>query len=78
MGGANLKWEFKIDINVFIRCKQLQLLHLFDFRDVADESGVVHKVIQLPELTEILYVILPDHLEDDQQNAQVSFDHMMT
>lgn len=38
------------------------MLHQFHFRDVADEGNVVHKVVELLQLTQVLHVILPDGL----------------
>lgn len=47
--------------------------YLFHFGDVADEGGVVHKVVQLLQLTQVLHVILPDDLVEarDQLLAPV-------
>lgn len=44
------------------------ILHLFHFRDVADEGNVVHKVVELLQLTQVLHVILPDGLTEAKKN----------
>lgn len=45
------------------------ILHLFHFRDVADEGNVVHKVVELLQLTQVLYVILPDGLTEAKKQT---------
>lgn len=42
--------------------RRLVSFYLFHFRDVADEGSVLHKVVQLLQLTQVLHVFLPDDL----------------
>lgn len=45
--------------------------HLFHFRNVPNESSIVHNVIQLLQLAEVLHIFLPDHLKRGQTKLQL-------
>lgn len=51
-----------------IQSTVLSPLYLFDLRYVSYECCVVNKVIQLPQLTQVLHIILPNHLKKGQRS----------
>lgn len=55
--------------------RRIAILHLFHFRDVADEGNVVHKVVERLQLTKVLHVILPDDLRKTEKKNQTFMPH---
>lgn len=55
--------------------EHLVFSYLLHFRDVADEGGIVHKVVELLQLTQVLHVILPNDLMEARNQH---LHHIMT
>ena len=60
-----------VKLIVLVILHQPSGLYLFHFRDVTDEGSIVNKVIQLPQLAEVLHVILPNDLKKNLNNYNI-------